>query len=137
MTALMRANIPVHAEVWAAAVPFLQMALDKTDNKEWEIPDVLNYVNSGKGQLLLGRGEGGEILTAAVVGESIYYQTKVVEVFLMGAKKGTDWMPLLEQVIDHSRALGYTHLRLAGRRWVKVLKKFGEARETYTAELTL
>jgi len=137
MTELMKATIPVNDEVWEQAKGYLQMALDKTDNKEWEIPDVLNYVNSGKGQLLLGLDEEGKMFTAAVLGESIYYQTKVVEVYLMGADKETDWMPLLEKVVDYSRDSGYTHLRLAGRRWVKVLKKFGEARETYTAELTL
>ena len=131
-----QAHTPIHDAVWMVCAPFLQSALDKTKNLEWTLTDARKWVDSGEGVLLYAEDNDG-VFAGAIIGMSKYHRINAMEVYLMGAKNGSRWEPLFADLIDYAKSEGCQRIDVAGRRWIKFLQKFGTARETFRAELTI
>lgn len=137
MSSLVKATTPIQDFVWDESSQFLQNALDKTKNLEWNIDDVREYVDSGRGILLVVKEDDGDVSCALVCGIAYYVRKKCFEIFLMGADVGTDWDDHFPMVMEIAKAEGCDYIRVSGRRWVRFFSKYGSARELYQSELEL
>ena len=117
--------------------PHLQDALTKSRNDEWNLTDIRAWLDRGEGILLLGMDDKDDHFATAVCGITEYTRLKSMEIYLMGAEKGSDWEQFFPKLMDLAQASGCTNIRVKGRRWIKFLKQFGEARELYQCELAL
>ena len=132
-----KAMVPVSDVTWIVTSPFLQNALDKTKNIEWNLTDAREWINSGKGKLLYASDEEGICYASAIIDISDYHRIKAMEVYLMGSDGESNIEPLFAELIEYAKNEGCQRIDVAGRRWVKFLQKFGRARETFRAELEI
>ena len=133
---MLQATLPVQDEVWEDVKGHLQNALDRSKNIEWDLADIRTWLDANNGALLIGLIDG-KVFATAVCGIASYTQIRTMEIYLMGADAGSDWKAFFPDVIQLAKDEGCSHIRVAGRRWVKFLQKFGDARELYQSELTL
>lgn len=134
---LAQASAPITDTAWRDCSPYLQQALDKSKNEEWVLSDVRGWVDDSSGILLAGIDKDGEVVAAAVCGVIPYQRFSTLEIFLMGADSGSNWEGVLPEIIEKARELGCKEIRVAGRRWVKFLAKYGDAREMHQSALVL
>ena len=132
-----QAHTPVTDITWMVTSPFFQNALDKTDNTEWNIIDARNWLDEGKGSLLYASDEEGICYASAIIGISNYHRIKAMEIYLMGSDGESDIQPLFADLIEYAKREGCSRIDVAGRRWIKFLQQFGNARETFRAELEI
>ena len=137
MATLNRARIPIQDAVWMGVAPHLQAALTKSKNVEWTLTDVRAWLDRGDGILLMGMDDNGDHFASALCGLTTYMRLKSMEIYLMGADNGSDWQQFFPHLMEIGRAEGCDNIRVKGRRWIKFLQEFGEAREMYQCELTL
>lgn len=132
------AHTPILDSTWQTCSPYLQSALDKTKNSEWNLVDARQWLDAEKGKLIYASDQEGICYAAAVIGFSQYLRLKACEVYLMGAESGSDWEALFPELVEYAKANGCTRLDMAGRRWTKPISSFGyKATERYRCEVEI
>ena len=119
------AHTPIRPDLWDSVSGYFQMAVDKTQNKDWMLADMLGWLNQGMGLLLINKDEG-KINSAAIVEAIPHHRTLVLRIHVMGAEKHTDWMTNFDELTRWAKAEGYTSITGEGRHaWPRVLEKQG------------
>lgn len=102
--------------VWDTVRDYLEAALVRGAEKDWDLKSLRWAIESGALQLYTFV-KGGRVFGAGVSSEIVYPKRKVLEIVLMSCAPGheEDWKRIFEQFKSHARGSGFSSIEGTGR----------------------